>query len=145
MGAAPYLLATYSVYQGHQSAVAQRESFRAQEKASRVQQQKADIAAYRERVQAVRQARIQRGLTAQSAQTQGVATSSSAVGATSSIASQLGANLSFLDVTQKLSGQESIFQQQSATAQGRAAMAGFRAGLAGEVFKQKYGGWESIF
>lgn len=146
MGAAvPIALGVYSAYEGFESAKEQKEAAKTQKKAMAIEQQKADIAAYRERIQAVRQARIQRGATLQTAQALGVQGSSSAVGAVSSIGSQLGANLSFLDTTQALSRQESIFQQQAVDAQTRANMAATRGKIAGSIFEQKYGGWKGVF
>lgn len=115
----------------------------AQKKMGELQQRQADIATYRERIQAVRQARTQRAAIEQQAQAQGVAGSSSATGATSSIASQQAANLSFLDQTQALSRQTSIFAQKAATAQSEAATAKAIGNIGGSIFEAK-GGWKSI-
>lgn len=140
MGTAVYYgILAYSAYSAYESAEAQKEAGRKQKQAIETQQKQADIAAYRERIQAVRQARAQRGATLQAAQAQGVAGSTSTQGAVSSIGSQLGANLSFLDQTQALSRQTSIFSQQAVDLQTEANIAATRGQIAGSIFQQGYG------
>lgn len=56
----------------------------------------------RERVSAIRAARLQQGALMQTAVNSGAETSSIALGALGSIQSQLGSSLSFLDTSQKL-------------------------------------------
>lgn len=124
----------YPQYQAYEAAKEQKKAARAQVEAEKVRQRQADIQAYRERIKAVRQARAERGAVLQAAQAQGVTGSSGAVGAASSIASQLGANLSFLDTTQALSRQASIFEQAAVSHKSAAAMALAKGKAAQSIF-----------
>lgn len=131
LGTAGAAAPTYFQYQAVR---AQEEARKEQRRAAAIEQRKADIAAYRERIATIREARARRGETLQAAQTQGVSESSGAKGAVSSIASQLGANLSFLDVTQELSKQESIFRQKAADWQTKATTSAAKGEMASSLF-----------
>jgi len=141
IGTAAAVAPTYFQYQSIQE---QKKAAEAQQQAQQAAQRRADIAAYRERIQAVRQARAQRGATLQAAQSQGVAASSGTAGAVSSIASQVGANLSFLDATQALAQQESIFRQKAIAAESKAATSAAYGQIAGSIF-QAGGGYQRLF
>lgn len=66
------------------------------------ERQLANNRAARQRIQAIREARLTAGAVAQAAENAGSSTSSAALGALGSIQSQLNSNLSFLDTNQKL-------------------------------------------
>jgi len=141
IGTAAAAAPTYFQYQAVRQ---QQEAAKEQQRAQQAAQRRADIAAYRERIQAVRQARAQRGATLQSAQSQGVSASSGTAGAVSSIASQVGSNLSFLDTTQALAQQESIFRQRAVAAESKAATSAAYGQIAGSIF-QAGGGYQRLF
>ena len=82
-----------------------RQAAKAQEKAQELSQRRADLEAARARRQQVREARIRRAQIIAQSQAVGGEGSSAEAGATGSLQSQLGANLSFLDQTQQLSRQ----------------------------------------
>jgi len=141
IGTAAAAAPTYFQYQSMKQ---QKEAAKQQQRAQEAAQKRADISAYRERIQAVRQARAQRGATLQSAQSQGVSVSSGAAGALSSIGSQIGANLSFLDTTQALAQQESIFKQNAIAAESKAATYQAYGQIANSIF-QTAGGYKRLF
>lgn len=116
-----YGLVAYSAYSAYEGAQASKEAASAQKKSIEVQQRQADEQTYRERVARIREARIRRGQIEASAAATGAIESSGYAGATASIQAQLGSNLSFLDKTQHLSRQASIFEMKAATAKGKAA------------------------
>ena len=70
---------------------------------TQLQQQQLEQA--REKRRQIRQARIQRAAVEQTAENRGLAGGSAVAGATSSIQSQLGTNMSFLDQSAQLSSQ----------------------------------------
>lgn len=80
----------YSIYAGER---ANKQA----KKYAKAEQQRSDLQYARERRDAIRQARAAYASAQQSAENQGVASSSSAQGGQSSITSQLNSNLSFLD------------------------------------------------
>lgn len=113
------------------------ESSRLQKKALRAEQRQRDIETARSRVSQVREARIKRSKIVAASQAAGGAGGTGEAGAISSLRSQLGANLSFIDQTQQLSRQINIFRQQAATVQAVGT-------IAGNIF-QIGGGFESLF
>jgi len=76
---------------------AQKKALAADQEARASQQKQQDLESARERRRVLRQARIQRATVIQAGENQGVAGSSAVAGAISSIGSQTGSNLSFLD------------------------------------------------
>ena len=101
-----------------------KKAVRARREQIGIEQRQADIRAQRERVRSVREARIKRATAAQAAQRSRVAITSGAVGGAAGLGTQLAAGLSFLDVTQQLARQQSIFSQREAIATSRAATYG---------------------
>lgn len=83
-------LSAYSISEQSQAAKSQKASVD-------IQRQQADLQAARQRRDVVRQSRIAQANAQQSAENQGVASSSSAIGGQESIVSQTTSNLSFLD------------------------------------------------
>lgn len=108
-------------------AAAQREAVAYQQKIARLQ-------AAREKREMIRSARIATGQAVQSSAAYGVADSSGAVGAQSSIASQLGSNLQLQQSVGALSEQVSIFNQKAADAAGRMAEAQAQQQVFGTIF-----------
>jgi len=97
---------------------AQRRSASAQRRARATQQRLADVRNLRERREGVRKARVARAQQVASGVQSGADLGSSAVqGAQSSVTSQIGANLSFLDQQAGLVAQTGVFNQQAADAQ----------------------------
>lgn len=84
------------------SAIKQGEATAASKQQYKYQRQLANNQAARERVNAIREARLAQGALAQTAETSGAAGSSIALGAQGSIQSQLNSRLSFLDTNQSL-------------------------------------------
>lgn len=123
-------LLAVSAYATYESVQSSKEATAAQRKSIKIQQKQADEQTYRERLARIREARIRRGQIEASAAATGAIESSGYAGAVSSVQSQLGANLSFLDKIQGLSQQASIFEMQAATAKGRSATYGAYAQLA---------------
>lgn len=108
-----------SIKQGRRAASAQRE-------ASAMQQKQADLQNARQKRDAIREARLAYGRTTNAAANQGVSGSSGSQGGLSSITSQLGDNISFLD-------QYGFFSDQASRALGRANQATARANAAGSI------------
>lgn len=108
-----------SLKQGRRAASAQRE-------ASAMQQKQADLQNARQKRDAIREARLAYGRTTNAAANQGVSGSSGSQGGLSSIASQVGDNISFLD-------QYGFFSDQASRALGRANQATSRANTAGAI------------
>lgn len=78
-----------------------------QQQAATYQRSMDNNRAARERVQAIRSARLSAGQATQAGANQGVSSSSASLGGVGSIVSQLDSNLSFLDTQSKLSDQAS--------------------------------------
>jgi hypothetical protein len=133
MPAAPIIGAVAAVAGAGVAVVGTVSSIKAQKKAANAQQdqfkyQRAmdNNRAARERVQAIRAARLSYGGAQQAAVNQGAQNSSASLGGLGSIASQLNSNLSFLDTNNRISDQ--------ATAAGaRAAKYGAAAEVWGSV------------
>lgn len=98
----------------------------AQNEALAYQRKQNDLAAARQRRDAIRQARVARAQAQNAAASQGVMDSSGNIGGLGSIQSQLGDNLSFLD-------QYNRFSDMGSEALGRANVYGQRAQLAQTV------------
>lgn len=105
---------------------AQNKQSKYQQQQFQYQRQMDNYKAARERVQAIRAARLSSGASLQTATNQGAQTSSASLGALGSIESQLNSNLSFLDTNAKLS-------DLATTAAGNAAKAGAAAQVWGAV------------
>src|ERR1043165_1759524 len=88
----------------------------------------------RERIQAVRAARLATANITQAAESRGAATSSGFLGGLGSIQSQLNTNLSFLDSQQRLSDAASIQAGRAANFAAQSAIWGGVANVSKEVF-----------
>jgi hypothetical protein len=104
----------------------QNKAAKAQQEQFKYQRQMDNYRAARERVQAIRAARLSYGASQQAAVNQGAETTSGSLGALGSIQSQLNSNLSFLDTNNRLS-------DQATEAAGRAAKFGAAAQVWGSV------------
>ena len=108
-------------------------------KSAELQRKQGQLEEQRQKRELVRRARIARGEVAQSAESQGVAASSAAVGGQASIGSQLGANLSFLDQYANLSDQITKAQTTANNWQAYGQVAGAAASLAVTGIGQGWG------
>ena len=118
--AASVVVSGAGVYSANQN---QRRAVSAQNEASRIQQEQANLQFARQQRDAIRQARLARARATNAAATQGALGSSGSLGGLASIQAQLGSNLSFLDTYNKLSdqateqlGRANKFQQRAQTA-----------------------------
>lgn len=127
-----------SIYQGQKAAKENR-------KAMRIEQQRQDLAAARERRQAIRQARMAYAQTQQAGENQGVSATSAAAGGLANITGQLNSNLSFLDTMNSLADRQSQHFMNSASAQASAQMWGDVAGTAMAVYGASSGIPKDIF
>ena len=109
----------YSIYAGERAN-------KFAKKAAKTEQARNDLQAARGRRDAIRDARAAYASAQQSAENQGVAQSSSAIGGQASIASQLNSNLSFLD-------QFKFYTDQTSAALGKAQTWGNRANTADKI------------
>jgi len=97
-------------------------SISAQKKAQQAQDRLNQVEAHKARLQAVREARIRAAQVAQLGTNQGMGAGSSApAGATSSIGSQLGANMAYANTRQELGLQASKANQAALNASGMAS------------------------
>jgi len=141
--AAGYLLTAYSAYTAYEAGQETKAAAGAQRQAIEAQRKSADVKAYRERVRAIREARVRRATVQAQASQGGVAQSSGAMGAVSSVSAQLGSNLSFVDRVQGYSREASIFEMKAASHQGAAAEMGAWSSVAG-TFASLVGGSETF-
>jgi hypothetical protein len=116
----------YSIYAGERAN-------KQQKKAAKAEQARSDLQYARQRRDAIREARAAYASSQQSAENQGVANSSSALGGQASIAAQLGSNLSFLDQYKVYTDQASAALASSASWNNRAQTGSQIAGLAMDV------------
>lgn len=117
-----------SIKQQKKAASAAKKQYKYERQMSANQQAK-------ERIDMIRQARLQRGILAQTAANAGAAGESSiALGALGSIASQLNRGLSFLDTNQKLANQASFYASKANIATAKANTAQAISGLGMTVF-----------
>lgn len=99
-------------------------------RAAEAQRKQQELAAARERANAIRQARMAYAANAQGAETAGASMSSASMGGLGSIQSQLNSNISFLDKNQQLADQGSIALGKMRSAEANASSFGAVAGLA---------------
>lgn len=121
------------------SGVQQRKQAKAQQKAIRAEQRRADIANARERRFAIRNARIAQASIQSQAASTGLTGSSSAAAAASNVQSRLGENLSFLDQNAQLSAQASAANEAAARYATRASYGQTVTNLATTAYRI-YGG-----
>lgn len=102
------------------SAIQAGKARKAAEKQYAYERQLATNRAAKERVNAIRTARLASGALAQTAANSGASSSSVALGAFGSIQSQLNSNLSFLDTNQKLADQAGYYASKANIHQSKA-------------------------
>ena len=112
----------------------------AQNKAAKNQRRAQSLRAARERVQAVREARIKEALVQQTAEGQGVATSSAPKGGVGAIQSQLGTNINFIDQQEKIAKRTSQYLAKAATLQSIGSVVSAVGSAAGTYYDLKGGG-----
>lgn len=124
------VLATVAVGTTAASISSTQQAAKQANKAAEAQRKQQELAAARERANAIRQARMAYATSAQGAETAGASLSSSSLGGLGSIQSQLTSNLSFLDKNQQLADQGSIALGKMRSAEANASSFGAVAGLA---------------
>lgn len=141
MPALPVITAVSAVAGAGAAVVGTAKSISAQKKAARAQGEQFKYQramdnnrAARERVQAVRAARLSYGQTSQAAVNQGAENSSASLGGLGSIASQLNSNLSFLDTNNRISDLATAAGARAAKAGAAAEVWGAVAGAGMKVF-----------
>ena len=128
-----------------QQAGAAKDQARAQRSAQEAQQRSSEFQAQRERIRAVREARIQRATMETGAGAAGVGMGSSGVvGAASSMASQLGANIGAQNVQRGFAQIASQANQAAANAAAKGAQWQAIGGLSNQLLTSQ-GGWAAIF
>lgn len=115
-----------------------------QAKAIKLQQTADELRQARERRQQIREARIRIGSATQAAANQGASTSSSAIGGQGSIATQLSANLGFLDQLGNLNTSTTAANLAANKAKASADTYGSVAGFGATIFGAA-GGFKTIF
>lgn len=118
---------------------AQKKQAKLMRRAQKFERQKSELQSARQRTQAIREARSTLAGAQQSAENQGVATSSVAQGGQSSIQSQLNSNLSFLDTFNRLSDQAGKSLDRAAKAGANAGMWAGVAEIGAQVYAQSGG------
>lgn len=113
-----------------------KKSVKAQNQALALERKQADLAAMRQKRDAIRQARIAAAQSTNAAANQGVSDSSSAQGAVGSIQSQLSNTLSFLDIW-------NTYSDQASQALGRANVHAQRSQTAGDISKLSMGAFNN--
>jgi hypothetical protein len=119
------------------SAYAQNKSAKAQARAQKAEQRRADIANARERRMTVRNARIARAQIEAQAATSGLGGSSVAAGSMANVSSQMARNLGWLSTNQQISAQVTSANLSAAKWMSRAntwAALGQAAGAVGPYF-----------
>ena len=116
------------------SAKAANRANAATQESMKYQRQMDNYKAARERVQAIRSARLAAGTSLQSAANQGAMNTSASIGSMGSIASQLNSNLSFLDTNNKLSDMASQKLGEAAQHRASAELWGSIAGAGSSLF-----------
>jgi hypothetical protein len=104
------------IEQREQTRAARRDANRARDAERRLQ----NVKASRERRKAVRAARMQRAQIESGAVASGTSNTSGFAGGAGGVQTQLASNLSFLNKSQELTNEQSIFKQRAANHEGRA-------------------------
>jgi hypothetical protein len=120
------------------SGVQQRRAATASRRAERLRQRQAELAAARERRQAIKNARISRASIEAQAGNTGLTGASSAEGAMGAVISGLNENLSFLDRSGQMARKINAANNAAASYTQRAALGGAVAGIA-TGFGEMYG------
>lgn len=120
MAAATVIGTAYSIYQGRQAQKSQEEAAEAQKQQATVEQNMANLKAEKQKQQQIRTARTERAEVLNLGATRGVQGSSGVAGGMSSIQSQAGANLGYMNQQQGMSNSASLWGMRSADAQSRA-------------------------
>lgn len=117
---------------------------RQQEKAEKLRERQAQLAAQRQRVKAVREARIRRGQLEAGAVATGTGGSSGVAGGQAAITTGLASNIAFSQQQEGLASQVGQANISAAQAQSQAATFGAIGGVGQSIFQQA-GGFQTIF
>lgn len=135
-----------------EQASAMRDQAEAQKQSEQAKSRMAEVQAARERVSQVREERIRRAQVISSAGNQGLGAGTSGVaGSVSSIGSQAGANIGFINQQETFAGDASKANQNAADAAGRAGVAAAEGaqwqaiGAFGSSMFKDAGGFTTIF
>lgn len=140
LAVASFVVGAASAYNQYQQG---QKSLEAQKQAQQAQSRAAQVAAQRERLQAMREARIKRAQILSSAGVLGVG-GSGVQGSVSSIGSQLGANIGYMNVQEGFAQQASQANIQASKAMSSAATWQAIGGVSQNIF-QSQGGFTTIF
>ena len=143
--AIPYILAGTAVVSTVSSIQQSKKASSAQQRAEALRQKQADRQNRLQKIKQLRQARIARGQ-AEAAQSgvSGGAQGSQALGVGSTIQSQLGSNLGFLNQSQGINNQISQANISGIKAQDRSNVFGAVASISGDIFETQ-GGYKELF
>lgn len=127
----------YSMKQQSKAAKAQKEAAQQQNNLASLENRKA-------RIKAVREARIKRASMVAEGQAQGAQYSSGVAGGTSSIGSQLGANIGLANQREAFSTNITNLQNKAVGYQNKAAIGSAVGKIGGNIFSD-LGGWDNLF
>jgi len=126
--------AAVSFYSSAKQAKAQKKSAKAQKNALAAQQRIADQKAARERIRAVRDARVKRGMIAARASGSGVGTASGSQAGQQGVVAQMGSTMAFSQAVQKEGQTASHYNQKAADYQADAMKWGAIGGIGSTIF-----------
>jgi len=132
-----------AAYSANKQAKATKKAAKERKKSIAAQQRIADLKASRERVRAVREARVKRGMLAARAAGGGVSGASGAQAGQQGVISQLSGNLAFSQKVQDFGQQASLYNQNAADAQESSAKWGAIGGFGQSMFSAA-GGFSTI-
>lgn len=142
LAAASLAVTGYSAYQSYKAG---KEQTKMQKQQIAMQQKATNVQATRERIQAAREARIKRAQILASTSNMGLGAGTSGVaGATSSVQSQLGANIGTSNVLTGFAEKASQYSQRAADAASKGAMWQSIGNIGGTIFSNA-GGFTTIF
>jgi len=128
-----------SYQQSRRAASAQEDAAEAQRQRMTIEQNMANLKVEKQKQEQIRRARSERGQVLNIGATTGTTQSSGVQGGTSSIMSQLGGNLSYMDTQQANAQKASIFSQRANAFQSQAAQHSANSQMWGQVASSAYG------
>ena len=126
-----------SIIQGARAAKAQNKALERQQRAD-------EIRAHRERVTAVREARIRSAQVAAERANTNVLESSGAMGGMGSLSSQAGAEVGYINQIEKTIQEANVFMKKSASAQQVGSVFSAIGSVGSNIF-DSYGGYKEVF
>lgn len=127
-----------SYQQSRRAADAQEDAAEAQRQRMQVEQNMANLKAEKQKQDQIRRARAERGEVINIGATTGTGSSSGVQGGASSVMSQLGGNLSYMDTQQSNANKASIFSQRASAFQSQANQYSANAQMWGQVANASY-------